>query len=119
MEENIFIFKKLKVYQKSLDLSITIIKLLKPIPYEYQSIRSQLIRAIISISLNIAEGNGRNSSKEKIYFYRIAKGSAFESILLFEIFYQLNIINKDKRKEFRGEIKEITKMISGLIKYHK
>jgi four helix bundle protein len=92
---------------------------LKPVPYEYQSIRSQLIRATISTPLNIAEGNGRYSLKEKTNFYRIAKGSAFECIPLFDIFYQLNIINKDKRKEFRGEIEEITKMISGLIKYHK
>ena len=48
-----------------------------PISEDY-ALSSQLKRAALSITANIAEAFGRNHSKDKINFYIYARGSAFE-----------------------------------------
>ncbi len=44
------------------------------------TIGKQLVRAIDSMSANIAEGFGRHGKKDKIKFYRYARGSIYESL---------------------------------------
>jgi len=65
-----FFFEKLIVYQRSLDFAIRLCKIANNFSIKFSRIRDQLIGARISIPLNIAEGSGRNSSKEKINFYK-------------------------------------------------
>lgn len=117
MEE--FIFEKLNVYQKSLQLSIEICRLCSDFSIKHSRIRDQLIGAIISIPLNIAEGNGRKTKKDKINFYKIARSSCFECVPLSEICYSLKLIDSDLRHEIRARLSEISKMLSGLIGYEK
>jgi len=116
---NVFSFEKLEVYKKSLRLSIQICRLASSFDYKYQRIRDQLIGAIISIPLNIAEGSGRNYNKEKIQFYKIARASLFECLPILEISYNIDLISVDQKNFIRNELTEISKMISGLIKYLK
>jgi len=66
--------------------------------------------------MNIAEGKGRFSKKEFVHFLYIARGSAYETITLLNIFSALNWINNDKIAELEVEGTEIIKMINGLIK---
>ncbi|MCL5407720.1 MAG: four helix bundle protein [Patescibacteria group bacterium] len=117
MEEK-FNFENLEVYQRSLRLSIEIIKTIKGFDYKYNRIRDQLIGAIISVPLNIAEGNGRKSAKDRINFCKIARSSGFECIPLISICLELELINKAKYDFWRTEVKEICGMISGLIRYN-
>jgi four helix bundle protein len=42
--------------------------------------RDQLNRAVLSVPNNIAEGNDRFTPNEKIHFFHIARGSAFECV---------------------------------------
>ncbi len=112
-----FIFEKLAVYQKSLKLSIEICKICSDFPIKYSRISNQFIGAIISIPLNIAEGNGRKTSKDKSNFYKIARSSSFECIPLLDICFTLGLIDERNRQETRQSISEISKMISGLISY--
>ena len=114
-----FIFEKLEVYKRSLNFSIKICKICSDFPIKYSRISNQFIGASVSIPLNIAEGNGRDTNKDKVNFYRIAKGSGFECVPLIAICFSLNLISKQKEEEFRNDVKEITQMISGLIKYQK
>ncbi len=78
----------------------------------------KLIGAVISIPLNLAEGNGRNTAKEKINFYKIARGSCFECIPLFRICFELPLIEQKEHDLWREKIREICKMIAGLIRYN-
>jgi len=48
--------------------------------FEKYTVCNQLVRAIDSISANIAEGFGRYGKKDKISFYRIARASVYESL---------------------------------------
>ena len=71
--------KDLKVWEKSIDLAEEIYKITKNFPKEeLYGITSQIRRAAVSISANIAEGAARNSNKEFIQFLYIALGSLSE-----------------------------------------
>ena len=64
-----FYFRKLEVYQNAKRLSIYIYTLLKRFPAEERfGLTNQLRRAITSVPINIAEGFGRFSSKEKAHY---------------------------------------------------
>lgn len=118
-DTNRFIFEDLEVYQKSLKFSFEVCQLVTKLPYKYQRISDQFMGAAISIPLNIAEGNGRGTSKEKINFYKIARSSSFECIPLIAILKNLSLIDTDQADRFRETIKIISSMISGLITYQK
>lgn len=72
-------FKKLKIWQCAMDISDTVFKIYEPLPWQQVTeLKSQSVRAAISIASNIAEGNSRKSEKDKHRFMEIALGSAFE-----------------------------------------
>lgn len=73
-------FREMPVWQNAFNLSIDVFKLTSSLPRsEDYGLTSQLRRAANSIAANIAEGFGRNTSKDKNQFYIIARGSAFET----------------------------------------
>ena len=82
-------------------------------------LKRQIRRASISVSSNIAEGFERNTDKEFIQFLYYAKGSAGEVRSQLFLSLDLNYINKDDFDGLYKKITEISKMISGMIKYLK
>lgn len=72
-------FTDLKVWQEGHKLVILIYQITKKFPKdELFALTSQMRRAAISITSNIAEGFGRQGYKEKIHFYYLAQGSLIE-----------------------------------------
>ncbi|MGC2891643.1 MAG: four helix bundle protein [Candidatus Acidiferrum sp.] len=72
-------FTDLKVWQLARELRNQVYKLARKFPPEEKyGLASQMQRAAISITANIAEGFGRYSYQENIQFCRTARGSAFE-----------------------------------------
>ncbi len=72
-------FKNLIVWQKSRDLAVTIYKLTDKFPKsELYGLTSQMRRAAVSISSNIAESYHRFHFKEKQQFLSVAFGSGAE-----------------------------------------
>jgi four helix bundle protein len=108
-----FNFQKLNVYQKSLDISVELVNIAVRFPSAHRRIADQLIGAVTSISLNIAEGSGRSTQKDRNQFYRIAKTSAYEVIAILDICEKIKLIDNTG---FSERIEEICKMLSGLIK---
>lgn len=80
-------------------------------------LRDQIRRASVSISSNIAEGFERQSSKEFIRFLFIAKGSAAEVRSQLYLALDLQYLTKDKFIELQTKVNEVSKLLSGLIKY--
>jgi four helix bundle protein len=111
-----FDFHKLTVYQKAKQTNREVLLLFENSHTINRSLKDQLIRASSSILLNIAEGSGRQSNKDKKNFYIIAKGSTYECIAILDIFLDLDYLSKDKYMHFYLKFEEITKMIFGLIK---
>jgi four helix bundle protein len=109
-------YKELKVWQKSVDLSIEIYKLTKEFPGSEQfGLTSQIRRASVSIAANIAEGAGRNSQKEFVHFLGVAIGSAYEQETHLIISEKLGFLPGENTFVF-NQIIEIEKMIRSLIK---
>lgn len=79
-------FEDLPVWQAAIDLGLKVFALTEDRVFDYQGdLRSQLRRAALSVSNNIAEGFERGSTKELLSFLYIARGSAgvVRSMLLF------------------------------------
>lgn len=80
-------------------------------------LKRQLRRASISVSSNIAEGFERHTDKELIHFLYISKGSAGEIRSQLYLAWDLEYLTKDEFTKLHTIITDISKMISGLIKY--
>ena len=88
-------YKKLLVWQKAMDLTMEIYKLVNYLPREETyALSDQIRRAVVSIPSNIAEGQGRNSDKEFINFLSIARGSLWELETQIEICIRLGYYDK-------------------------
>jgi four helix bundle protein len=71
--------RKLDLWQKSVDFVVDIYNVTKTFPADEKfGLISQIRRSAGSIPANIAEGAGRNSDKEFLYFLSNAQGSASE-----------------------------------------
>ena len=73
-----FAFEKLIVYQKSVDFADQICSRSESFPGGYGFLSDQLNRAALSISANIAEGNGHFTVPDRKNFFGIARGSLQE-----------------------------------------
>ena len=67
-----FAFEKLLVYQKSVDFADEVCSATEQFQRGYGFLVDQLNRAALSISSNIAEGNGRFTKADRKYFFGIA-----------------------------------------------
>ena len=112
-----FLFENLDVYKKSVDFADKISFLTENFPKGNYYLSDQLNRAALSISANIAEGNGRFHKSDRINFFRIARGSGFECVPILEICSRKGLINADKSIVLKNELEDICKMLSGLINY--
>ena len=110
-------YKKLAVWQKSMDLVMEIYDLTEAFPDEEKfGLSSQMQRAAVSIPSNIAEGYGRSSDKEFYHFLHIARGSLYELQTQMYIAAGREYIDGKVVDHMDSTIEEISRMISGLLK---
>jgi four helix bundle protein len=70
--------EKLDVYQCALRFAALVFQILQNVPRGHSELADQLKRAAMSIPLNIAEGAGKPSDKDRSRFHAIARASAME-----------------------------------------
>jgi four helix bundle protein len=75
----------------------------------------QFVKAVDSISANIAEGFGRYSKKDKIKFYRYSFGSLYESLDWNEKAHIRSLLNKDEYSDIFSELIKLPGSINRLI----
>ena len=107
------------VWQKAMELSIEVFNLSSSLPRsEDYGLTSQIRRSANSISANIAEGFGRNTSKDKRQFYIVARGSAFETqnhlIYGREVVYFESEISNKIISDYDELIHELNKLLKSL-----
>ena len=104
---------KLNVYQEAVDFVSWATKLLNSISGKAAA-KDQLDRASTSIVLNIAEGNGKFSVKDRCRFLSIAYGSAVESVACLDVFVAKGLATPEEIEEGRRKLKSIVAMLVGL-----
>lgn len=110
-----FSHEKLIVYNRSLEFVEFVDALLLRFK-DRLNVYDQLDRSSTSIPLNIAEGTGKFTSKDKNRFYDIARGSAVESAAGLDVLLKRNRITIDENNKGKELVFEIVSMLIGLIK---
>jgi len=118
MEKNYLKLNDLDAYKKSFALSNYVWKIV--IEWDYftkDTTGKQFVRAVDSISANIAEGFGRYSKKDKVKFYRYSFGSVKESLDWNEKAKARSLIVDEEYKHIFKELNSLPKEINWLIKF--
>lgn len=117
MEDKIYSFTDLKVWQKGHTLVLAIYNLTKQFPRDERfSLIDQMRRCCVSITSNIAEGFNRQSGKEKIQFYYISLGSCTELQNQLLVARDVGYLTKNDFRALASLTIETHKMLNGLIK---
>ena len=110
-----FNFEKLEVWQKAIDFADTVYRLTKQFPDDERfGLTSQMRRAAVSISSNIAEGSARHSCDDYARFLEIATGSLFEVVSQSVIARRQGLLNDADYQQIYAAAEEQSRMLSGL-----
>ncbi|MGI8733670.1 MAG: four helix bundle protein [Pyrinomonadaceae bacterium] len=110
-------YTELFAWQKAMDLVIATYQATKAFPSdELYSLTKQLRRAVVSIPSNIAEGQGRTSTREFLHHLSIAYGSLRETETQILIAERLRYLPKERSKELIALCGEVGRIINGLAK---
>ena len=108
-------YRDLKVWQKAIELTSEVYKLVKSLPNEERyALSDQIRRAVVSVPSNIAEGRGRGTNKEFVRYLMMSRGSLWEVSTHLEICEKLQYLNHEEMTNARQLITEISKMINAL-----
>ncbi|MEL7001099.1 MAG: four helix bundle protein [Bacteroidota bacterium] len=104
-------YKNLKVWQKSVDLAVKVYELTQSFPKEEAyGLTSQIRRSAVSVASNVAEGSGRNSSKDFRNFLGIAHGSCYELETQIIIANKIGLLDRSAFETIQNDIIEVQKM---------
>ena len=110
-------FKKLRVWREAHAVTLRTIRTCETINSGVGIlVRNQLLRAVMSVPANIAEGSAKQSDRDFARFVRIALGSATEAENHLILASDLNLIPKQDYLELDNRVQEVQKMLIGLAK---
>jgi four helix bundle protein len=113
-------FKKLKVWQIAKNLAVNIYNITKSSALGNDfGLRDQIRRAAVSIPSNLAEGDERDTDKDSIRFFYMAKGSLAEVRTQLQIAFEIGYMAEDIFNKFDQEYRTLGRMIGSLIKARK
>jgi four helix bundle protein len=109
-------FEDLEVYKMAREFSKKVSRLIKILPKEEEhNLKSQMRRAKLSVTNNIAEGFGRFHFQENIQFNRQSRGSICELIDDFNECYEEGYINQTESNALKSEAYHLIKVLNGYI----
>ena len=114
-QETWFDHEKLEVYRETISFIAWLSSLLEATP-RIGDIKDQLDRAANSIALNIAEGNGKYTLKDRCKFFDIAHGSALECGAGLDILVAKGKLTPEQIRPGKESLQKIVRMLIGLIK---
>jgi len=112
--------KRLRVWQESMLLVKMIYDLTRSLPDDERfGLISQMRRAAVSVPSNIAEGSARQTKKESIQFYSIARGSLSELDTQIELCEGLGFVTSDQTVNVSTRLETVGALLNGLIRFKK
>ncbi len=108
-------YRELVVWQKAMDLVESVYRATHGFPKEeLYCLTSQIRRAAISIPSNIAEGQGRRTTRDFLYFLSVARGSLKELETQVLIAERLQYLDQEQRSRLIQQADEVSRLLSGL-----
>jgi four helix bundle protein len=110
-----FRFEKLQIWHEARAVNRTVYAIAREFPkHEVFAMTSQIRRAAISISANIAEGSGRNSDKDFAHFLEQAYGSLMEVAALCYLALDEGYLPEAKLNPLLDDLEKLAKRIAAL-----
>ncbi len=109
-------YMDLMVWQRSMNLGVSIYRLTKKLPQNEQwGLTSQMRRAAISVPSNIAEGYGRQATGEYKHHLSISRGSILELETQMILCGRLGYLSSNEIDPLVDEIQQLSRMLASLI----
>ena len=109
-------FKKLLVWQRAHQVALATYRVTAGFPSaERYGLTSQMRRAAVSVSANIAESRGRYESRDQQRLLRIAQGSARELECHFMLAVDLHYLNPQDAEQVLTLVRDTQRMLVALI----
>jgi four helix bundle protein len=110
-------FQELLVWQRGKELAVLVYELTSSDPFSRDfSLRDQMRRSAISVPSNIAEGDERETDKEAIRSFYVAKGSTAELLTQAVIAREIGFLGQQQADILTERCSEILRMLANLIK---
>jgi four helix bundle protein len=109
-----FDFEKLEIYQLIRQTNLEVLKYIFSGKIKDLYLQDQFKRATLSIQLNLAEGTGRFSSKEKKHYFTVSRSSAFECVAILDVLKGMDLIDQKTYEEFYANYEQMSKMLLGM-----
>ena len=110
-----FDHEKLDVYREAIDFCGWVGDFLAATPAKAAA-KDQLDRASTSIPLNIAEGNGKFSAKDRARFLEVARGSTLECAACLDVLFVRKLANEQQVAGQKEKLARIVQMLIGLLR---
>jgi len=105
-------YERLDAYQCALRFAALSFKILEALPRGHAELADQLRRATISVPLNIAEGAGKTTDRERSRYHAIARGSAMECAAIMDLLALLALIDAATTTEAKALSVRLVSMLS-------
>ena len=113
---NTFDHERLDVYQAAIEFVAVADTISSHLPRGRSCLADQLHRAAISVALNIAEGAGEFSKKDKARLYRIALRSATECAAIIDVSRLLGLNHETELETGRQLFLRVVSMLTRMVK---
>ena len=109
-------YRDLIAWQKAMDVVTDVYRITESFPTREQfGLTNQARRAAVSVPSNIAEGQGRGTTKDYIHFLHISRGSLQELETQLMLAQRLGYQEASKIEPLLTRTAEVSRIISGLI----
>ena len=110
-------YKNLNLYTKADELVLFVYRITRQFPKEELfGLTSQMRRCAVSVPVNIVEGYGRKTPKDKTQFYYIARGSLNELEYYIDLSYRLNYLDAENYQKISALRNDVGKLLTGFMK---
>ena len=114
-KKTLFDHEKLDVYQEAISFCGWVGEFLETVPGKTAA-KDQLDRASTSIPLNIAEGNGKFSQRDRARFLEMARGSALECAACLDVLVARRFTTWDTITPAKEKLVGVVQMLVGLLR---
>jgi four helix bundle protein len=110
-------YGELIAWQKAMDFATAIYRATGGFPdAERFGLTNQMRRAAVSVPSNIAEGQGRGTTKDFLHFLYIARGSLQEVETQTLLAHRLGFLSADEQSALANLSSEVSRILGGLIR---